>query len=71
VHTDAEAGGRITPRADSAAATRGQANQVAPEQGRATHTNPGRSQLQIPERSMAWFIGLGLTALILLGLIAA
>lgn len=71
VHTDAEAGGRVTPRPESAAATRSQASHAPPEQVRATHTNPGRGQLQIPGRSMAWFIALGFAALILIGIVAA
>ena len=71
VHTDAEAGDDGTPRAASAAATQAQAIHGAPEQVRMDYTNPGRSQMQIPERSMAWLMGFGFAVMILLGLMAA
>jgi hypothetical protein len=71
VHTDAEAGGRGTPHADSEAATRAQERHAPQEEVRATHTNPGRSQTQIPERPMAWLMALGFALLILLGLMVA
>jgi hypothetical protein len=71
VHTDAEAGDDGTPRAASAAATRAQEIPTAPEQVRTDYTNPGRSQMQIPERSMAWLMGFGFAVLMLLGLMAA
>ncbi|HEX2114060.1 MAG TPA: hypothetical protein VHM01_06615 [Alphaproteobacteria bacterium] len=71
VHTDAEAGGEGTSRTASLEATREQARYAPPETVRADHTNPGRSQLQIPERRMAWLIAVGFAFLIALGLAAA
>ena len=71
VHTDAEAGGEGTSRAASLESTREQSRYVPPETVRADHTNPGRSQLQIPGRRMAWLMALGLGFTILLGLAAA
>jgi hypothetical protein len=71
VHTDAEASGQGTSRAASASATQAQAGHAVPEEIATDHTNPGRGQLQIPGRRMAWLTGLGFALLILLGLTVA
>jgi hypothetical protein len=71
VHTDAEAGGRGTPRSTAAGATREQSDSRAPEQVPLDYTNPGRGQFQIPERRLAWLMALGLALLIVLGLTVA
>jgi hypothetical protein len=71
VQTDAETGGHATPRPVSVAAVREQASHRAPEEVPSDPTNPGRGQLQIPERSMAWLMGVGLLCLVLLGLMVA
>jgi hypothetical protein len=71
VHTDAEAGGRGTPRAASTAATRAPEQRPPPEEVSLDFTNPGRAQFQIPPRRMAWAMALGLAFLVLFGLAAA
>lgn len=71
LQTDAESGGRPTSKAALDAVAHEQASRDIPEDVGATTAVPGRAQGQIPSRSMAIWLAVGIILLAAAGLALA